>query len=93
MVKTVVQSASESITGVVKIPGWSLKAWWSVTRHAWLVQVEHDIPERGGWIRAWLCTDTGMLAEFDLLSTAFSAIDRFVADPDWTQCREYLGGV
>lgn len=38
-----------------------VKAWRSVTQNRWLIQVEHDLPERGGWIRAWLVSaDTGL---------------------------------
>ena len=83
--------ATMPITGVLTIPHWSIKAWYSFSRQAYLVQVEHDIPSRGGWIRAWLVDDTKVLRTYPTLPDAVAAIERFADDPHWTQCREYAG--
>ncbi len=78
-------------TGVLTLPGWSCKAWFSLSRHAYLVQVEHDRPERGGWIRAWLVDGTGTLCTYTTLPDAIAAIEAFAANPQWDQCREFAG--
>jgi len=80
-------------TGVLKIPHWSIKAWKSLSRNAYLVQVEHDLPERGGWIRAWLVDPSGLLQTYPTLAEAISAIEVFADAPQWDQCREFAGGV
>lgn len=80
-----------AVTGVATTHGWSLKAWWSTSRTAWLVQVEHDIPERGGWIRGWLATEAGEPDTFALLAEAVQAIERFLESPSWARCREFPG--
>lgn len=80
-------------TGVTHSAEWSLKTWWSVARQQWLVQVEHHIPERGGWIRAWLINAAGNPRAFASFPCAVRAIERFLDEPDWTQCREFPGGV
>ena len=77
-------------TGVGQIDRWSVKAWWSVTQRRWLIQVEHDLPERGGWIRAWLVSaDTGLPLAFASLAEAEVVMSQFLADPDWSLCGEF----
>lgn len=78
-------------TGVLKTDSWSIKAWKSMSRNAYLVQVEHDIPERGGWIRAWLVDTTGSLCTYPELAEAVIAIESFADHPQWNQCREFAG--
>ena len=80
-----------TVAGVAQIEDWSVKPWWSFTRNAWLVQVEHQILARGGWIRAWLVTEAEIPAKFSLLSEALAAIETFLEAPDWTRCREFHG--
>ncbi len=60
-------------------------------RQAYLVQIEHDVPSRGGWIRAWIVDDTGTLRTYATLPDAMAAIERFADDPQWTQCRKCAG--
>ncbi|NMP24512.1 hypothetical protein [Sulfobacillus harzensis] len=80
-----------AVTGVATADDWSLKARWSIGRQAWLVQAEHRMPERGGWIRGWLATEAGAPAEFNLLTDALVAIERFLDAPTWARCREFSG--
>lgn len=77
--------------GVLKVGDWSLKSWWSESRHAWLVQVEHNIPERGGWIRAWLENPQRELLTYPTLAESTKAIEDFVEHPQWERCREFSG--
>lgn len=79
---------SWALSGVATRPRWSIKPWWSVREQVWLVQVEHDIPERGGWIRAWLATPDGVPRHFPSLPVATEAIEGFLAEPDWSVCVE-----
>lgn len=79
------------MTGVVTVGDWSLKAWWSMSRRAWLVQVEHRLPERGGWVRAWLSPAGEGPQAFSGLTEAWAAIDTFLAHPTWSHCREFAG--
>lgn len=76
-------------TGVARQGDWSLKAWGHGPGTAWLVQVEHYVPARGGWIRAWLSTGEAP-QEFPTLEAAFAAIDAFLHAPQWDRCREYV---
>lgn len=82
------------ITGVAQSNTWSLKAWWSLPRQRWLIQAEHLLPERGGWIRAWLTDDPplGPIA-FEDLNEAHERIRTFAETPHWDDCREYPAGV
>ena len=80
-------------TGVARIEDWSLKAWWSIAQQRWLVQVEHRVPERGGWIRGWLVDAFGHLTSLGTLDAAAEAMDTFLDQPDWARCREFPGGV
>ncbi len=84
-----------SITGVAQSNTWSLKAWWSPRSQRWLVQAEHHVPERGGWIRAWLAdgSPNPMPVTFDDLSEAHERIRAFAEAPHWDHCREYPTGV
>ena len=77
--------------GVLKITNWSFKSWWSASRQVWLVQVEHYIPERGGWIRAWLVNAAGELLTYLTLAESTEAIEMFAEHPQWDQCREFAG--
>ncbi len=86
-------SMTESVTGVYQTDDWSLKAWWSVSQQVWLVQVEHRLPERGGWIRAWLAASDGSVARFGLLAEAVRAIGTFLEAPQWAGCLELSGVV
>jgi len=83
--------ATMPYTGVLTIDRWSLKAWKSLTRQAFLIQVEHDLPERGGWIRAWLVHPDGTLRTYPTLPEAIRAIEAFADQPRWDQCREFAG--
>ncbi len=77
-------------TGVARQGDWSLKAWPSASRGAWLVQVEHYLPQRGGWIRAWLAAGEGP-QQFRTLDAAFHAIEAFLSHPQWEHCQEFAG--
>lgn len=81
--------ATMPYTGVLTRDHWSIKAWKSFTRDAYLVQVEHDIPERGGWIRAWLVDSDGTLCTYPTLPEAIRAIETFADTPRWDRCREF----
>lgn len=83
-----IPSLATEPTDVVHLPTWSVKAWWSLMRHQWLIQIEHEIPARGGWIRAWLATPDATLACFDSLAAAHAAGDAFLRQPTWNQCLE-----
>lgn len=78
-------------TGVVYQGPWCVKAWKSFTL-GWLVHVEHDMPERGGWIRGWLSND-GNLLTFPTLDDAVDAMAQFLEAPDWHRCLECPAGV
>ena len=84
---------TESYCGVFTHETWSLKAWWSTYQRRWLIQVEHNLPERGGWIRAWLMSDPDHLMVCDTLDEAHSVISAFLSHPEWTRCRELSGVV
>lgn len=79
--------------GVGRIPNWSIKAWRSPANSSWLVQVEHALPERGGWIRGWLVDASGHLQRYPTLQAAAQAMTAFLDHPDWSGCREFPGGV
>ena len=78
-------------TGVYTRDAWSLKAWWSPSQHHFYVQVEHDLSERGGWIRAWLMASPDHLARYATLEAAHAAIREFLNQPDWSRCQELSG--
>ncbi|POB12198.1 hypothetical protein [Sulfobacillus sp. hq2] len=68
--------------GVLTIPGWSLKAWYSGTRRVWLVQIERDLPEQGGWLRGWLASAVpGVPQAFATLAAAQTALLAFATTP------------
>jgi len=75
-------------TGVLTLGPWSFKAWKSVSQNVFIIQVEHHIPERGGWIRAWVVHPDGNLRTYPTLPEAIAAIEQFAENPQWSQCRE-----
>ena len=81
----------DDYTGVYTRDSWSLKAWWSSSQHRFYVQVEHHLPERGGWIRAWLMDSPEHLARYSTLEDAYAAIREFLNQPDWSRCQELSG--
>ncbi len=83
--------ATMPLNGVLTLPDWSMKAWYSFDRQAFLIQVEHEIPSRGGWIRAWLVDASGNLRTYPTLSDAIAAIEAFADNPQWPHCREFAG--
>ena len=81
--------AAMPYNGVLHTDHWSIKAYKSLDRNAYLVQLEHDMSERGGWIRAWLVDTTGALRTYATLPEAITAIESFADHPRWDQCREF----
>lgn len=69
-------------TGIIHIPGWYAKAWWSMGQRTWLVQLERACPDQGGWIRGWLATPhTDIPQTFPTLDAALAAAEAFCATP------------
>ncbi|SMC08047.1 hypothetical protein SAMN00768000_3615 [Sulfobacillus thermosulfidooxidans DSM 9293] len=65
-------------TGVITVPGWSAKPWFSHHQHRWLVQLERYDPPRGGWL--WH-PNTNQPQTFLTLDAAQDAALAFCAEP------------
>lgn len=80
------------VTGVVQVPEWSAKAWWSRRQQLWLVQIERNCPDRGGWIRGWLTSAIpGQPQTFATLAMALAATEAFCVKPTETTWQENYG--
>lgn len=66
---------------------WQCQAVLSWHSSDWWVQIEHDDPEQGGWVRYALTGDrvSGM-AYFATRKAAEAAIHVFLDDPSLTRC-------
>lgn len=61
------------------IPSWHSSQWW--------VQIEHDEPEQGGWVRYAFTLDRSQgLAYFASRETAEAAMVEFLHNPSLARC-------
>jgi hypothetical protein len=80
------------MVGIYEAPGWSAKAWFSVGRHAWSVQIVRWQPEQSRWLRGWL-KDPGADRPrlHATLEAALAAAAAFCQNPDAAQWWENPG--
>jgi hypothetical protein len=79
-------------TGVLKIPGWSIKAWWSANQQTYFVQIERYDETIAGWVRGWLVSPESSTPQtFRTLEAAQQAACEFAEAPDVCWWQENVG--